>query len=69
MRSASLRDPSASSGPIPSPNAICWITASMASLLPKVSSMPPVSSSVSSPFSKHSMAKAMVPPHERVSMP
>ncbi len=45
------------------------MSCSIASALPKLRSMPPVSSSVSSPFWKHSMAKEMVTPTEIVSRP
>ena len=59
--------PSASRSPIPSRLATSSMTLSMASALPNLNSMPLVSPVLSSPFSKHSIAKEMTAPIEMVS--
>ena len=54
---------------MPSRLTIFSTSRTMASVLPQVNFSPSVSVGVNSPFSKHSMAKATVPPTEMVSMP
>ena len=69
MRRAAMREPSASRSPRPWRRAIRFTISTMAGALPKVSSSPSVSSLVISPFSKQSMATAMVHPQVMVSIP
>ena len=48
---------------------ICWSTSSIASALPKWRLIPPVSTWLIIPFSKHSIAKAIVAPQDMLSTP
>jgi len=55
--------------PIPLRSPICFIVSKTALLFPNLSSIPPVSSNPIILFSKHSIAKAIIPPVEIVSRP
>ena len=66
--SAAILLPSANTSPNPSRLIIIFTNSIIAFEFPHVSSSPPVSFTLISPFSKHSIAKAIVAPVEMVSI-